>query len=41
MLYILAMVATLRSTWIAQAILVIAALIWLVPDPRIEKRLAG
>ncbi len=40
-LYILAMVATLRSTWIAQAILVIAALIWLIPDPRIEKRLAG
>jgi uncharacterized membrane protein len=39
-LYILAIVATLRSTWISQAILVIAALIWLVPDRRIEKRLA-
>jgi uncharacterized membrane protein len=39
-LYILAMVATLRSPWIAQAILVIAALIWLIPDRRIEKRLA-
>ena len=39
-LYILAIVATLRSTWISQAILVIAALIWLVPDRRIEKHLA-
>jgi len=39
-LYILAIVATLRSSWIAQAILVIAALIWLIPDRRIEKRLA-
>src|SRR5262249_10279267 len=39
-LYIVAIVVTLRSTWIAQAVLVIAALIWLVPDPRIEKRLA-
>jgi uncharacterized membrane protein len=39
-LYILAIVATFRSSWIAQAILVIAALIWLVPDRRIEKRLA-
>ena len=39
-LYILAIVATLGSSWIAQAILVIAALIWLIPDRRIEKRLA-
>ncbi len=39
-LYVAAIVATLRSSWIAQAILVIAALIWLVPDSRIEKRLA-
>ena len=38
-LYILAIVVTFRSSWIAQAILVIAALIWLVPDRRIEKRL--
>ena len=30
----------LRSPWIAQAIFVIAALIWLIPDRRIEKRLA-
>ena len=40
-LYIVAIVATLRSSWIAQAIFVIAALIWLIPDRRIEKRLAA
>ena len=39
-LYVIAIVATLRSTWIAQSILVINALIWLIPDQRIEKRLA-
>ena len=39
-LYIVAIIATLRSSWIAQAIFVIAALIWLIPDRRIEKRLA-
>ena len=39
-LYIVAIVASLRSPWIAQAIFVIAALIWLIPDRRIEKRLA-
>jgi uncharacterized membrane protein len=40
-LYILAIVASLRFAWIAQAICVIAALIWLIPDPRIEKRLSN
>ena len=40
LLYIVAIVATVRSPWIAQMILVIAALIWLIPDRRIEKRLA-
>jgi TMEM175 potassium channel family protein len=39
-LYIVATVASLRSSWIAQAALVIAALIWLIPDRRIEKGLA-
>jgi uncharacterized membrane protein len=39
-LYIVAIVATLRSPRIAQAVLVIAALIWLIPDRRIEKHLA-
>ncbi len=41
LLYVAAIIAaTLRSSWIAQAILVIAALIWLIPDRRIEQRLA-
>jgi hypothetical protein len=39
-LYIVAVIATLRSSWIAEAVLAIAALIWLIPDRRIEKRLA-
>jgi uncharacterized membrane protein len=40
-LYIVAIAVALRSPWIAQAILVVAALIWLIPDRRIEKRLAN
>jgi uncharacterized membrane protein len=39
-LYIVAIITTLYSSWTAQAILVIVALIWLIPDRRIEKRLA-
>jgi uncharacterized membrane protein len=39
-LYIVAIVATLYSSWIAQAVFVIAALMWLIPDRRIEKSLA-
>ena len=39
-LYIVAVIATLRSSWIAQAVFVIAARIWLIPDRRIAKRLA-
>jgi uncharacterized membrane protein len=39
-LYLVAIVATLRSSSIAQAVFVIAALIWLIPDRRIEKSLA-
>src|SRR6266576_553781 len=38
-LYVLAIVAALRFAWIAQGIFVVAALIWLIPDRRIEKRL--
>ncbi len=38
-LYILAIIVTFLSSWIAQVIYVIAALIWLIPDRRIEKRL--
>jgi hypothetical protein len=40
-LYVIAIVITLRSPTLAQAILVAAALIWLIPDRRIEKRLAN
>jgi uncharacterized membrane protein len=40
-LYIVAIIAALNSPSIGQAILVIAALIWLIPDRRIEKRLAA
>jgi uncharacterized membrane protein len=36
-LYIVAIGSTLLSPWIAEAIFVIAALIWLIPDRRIEK----
>jgi uncharacterized membrane protein len=39
-LYIVAIVTTLRSSWIAQGVLLVAALIWLIPDRRIEKGLA-
>jgi uncharacterized membrane protein len=40
-LYVLAIIVTLRSPWIAQLILVVAALIWLIPDRRIERVLTG
>src|SRR3954469_25561758 len=39
-LYLVAIIATLRSAWIAQAVFVAAALILFIPDRRIEKRLA-
>ncbi len=38
-LYFLAIFASLRASWIAQAIYVLIALIWLVPDRRIEHAL--
>ncbi len=40
-LYVLAIVATMRASWVAQVVLVIAALIWVVPDRRIEKQLSS
>jgi len=40
-LYVAAILVAFRSSWIAQAILAIAALIWLIPDRRIEKSLAA
>ena len=36
-LYVVAIVATLGSPWIAEALFVAAALIWLIPDRRIER----
>jgi uncharacterized membrane protein len=39
-LYVIAIVATLVSPWIAQAILVTVALMWLIPDRRIENVLS-
>jgi uncharacterized membrane protein len=39
-LYLIAILAALRSPWIADALFVAGALIWLIPDRRIEKRLA-
>ena len=41
LLYVVAILITFRSSSMAQSILVIAALIWLIPDRRIEKRLAA
>jgi hypothetical protein len=36
-LYVVAIVATLWSPWVAEAVFVAVALIWLVPDRRIEQ----
>ena len=36
-LYLVAIVATLASPWISEALYVAAALIWLIPDRRIER----
>jgi uncharacterized membrane protein len=38
-LYVIAIAATLHSSWMAQTVLVLAALIWLIPDRRIERHL--
>jgi uncharacterized membrane protein len=40
-LYLIAIITALRSPQIADALFVAAALIWLVPDRRIEKRMAA
>ena len=39
-LYLIAIAVSRHSSWVAQAVLVFAALIWVIPDRRIEKRLA-
>ena len=38
-LYLVAIFATLLATWISEAIFVAAAMIWFIPDRRIEKTL--
>jgi uncharacterized membrane protein len=38
-LYAVAIVSTFLAPWIAQAIYVFVAILWLVPDPRIERAL--
>jgi uncharacterized membrane protein len=39
-LYVLAIVGSLASRWLAVALVVSVALLWLVPDRRLERRLA-
>jgi uncharacterized membrane protein len=41
LIYLIAIAAAFRSQWIAQSLYVLVALIWLVPDRRIEKVLDG
>jgi uncharacterized membrane protein len=40
-LYLIAIVAAFRSQVISQSIYVLVALMWLVPDRRIERTLVG
>jgi uncharacterized membrane protein len=39
LLYVLAIITALRLAWVAQAIFVVAALIWLIPDRRVTNML--
>ena len=39
MIYLVAMLVAFMQPWIATALYVAVALIWLVPDPRIERRM--
>jgi uncharacterized membrane protein len=40
-LYVIGIVATLFAPWLSLALYVAVALVWLVPDRRIERKLAG
>ncbi len=40
-IYLVAIVSTLWSPWVAQALYVLVALIWIVPDKRIERALGS
>jgi uncharacterized membrane protein len=37
LLYLIAIISTFFQQWIAQALYVLVALLWLLPDPRIER----
>jgi uncharacterized membrane protein len=41
LIYLIAIPASFRSQWISQGLYVLVALVWLVPDRRIENVLAG
>ena len=41
LLYLIAIAAAFWAQWIAQSLYVLVALLWLIPDRRIEKALAG
>jgi len=40
-LYVVAMIAAFRAHWVAQVLYVVVALLWLIPDRRIERALHG
>lgn len=39
LLYVLGILVTPRSSWLAQALYTVVAVLWMVPDPRIERGL--
>ena len=41
MLYLMAIAGAFVAEWIADGILVVVALIWLIPDRRIERAIAA
>jgi uncharacterized membrane protein len=41
LLYLTGIALTFASSWLAMAVFVLAALVWLVPDRRVERYLAG
>jgi uncharacterized membrane protein len=41
LLYALGIAAAFRATWISQALYLLVALMWLIPDRRIENALAN
>jgi hypothetical protein len=41
LLYLTGIALTFVSSWLAMGVFVLAALVWLVPDRRVERYLAG